>query len=77
MMGCWKNKLFRECRKLDALLYPSVDMPIDSRLTSELAKMNTYTMYKICKLLDKNLDVNAYDHYCTLSRRKAFRFMSA
>lgn len=87
MTGCWKNKLVRECKKLDTLLYPCQNRqfhfptcsvvhtePIDPRIVRELCKINTDTMYKICKRLDKKLGINAFDYYCTLLRRNVFNF---
>jgi hypothetical protein len=71
--GCWKNKLLRECKKLDAFLFPPYET-LDPKMVYEMCKINLNTLYKICKRLDKKLGVKAYNYYCMLLDNNNFRF---
>ena len=68
-------RLLRECRRLDAFLFPSCETnAIDPKMIYELCKINLNSMYKICKKLDKKLSVNALEYYCKLLRKSVFKF---
>lgn len=75
MYGCWKNKVLRECKKLDVFLFPPLPHEtLDTKIVHDLCKINLNTLYKICKRLDKKLGVKAVNYYCTLLNNNIFRF---
>lgn len=72
----WKSKLDYECKYIDKLFYKSCfnNYNLSKNILNELSFINTNTLYKICKKLDKNLKVGSMDYLNKIIKSKKYKF---
>jgi len=74
----WKKELYNQCKRINRFIfpYPNIlcfnDTNVATKTRSELCILNSYTLYKICKKLEKKLDVPALEYLETLKTEFPF-----
>lgn len=70
----WKSKLIKECKYIDELFYTSCFNNISQSILNQIAFINTNTLYKICKKLDKNLKLGAMEFLNEVIKSRKYKF---
>lgn len=70
----WKEILHDDCRRLNRYLYPIFRK--DHHHANFLGLVNTNTLYKICKKIDRHIgsDMNAVSHMTETIKSKKYKF---
>jgi hypothetical protein len=71
----WKTILKINCRTINRYLYPWFGKSlVDEQCVRFLGIINTTTLYKLSKKLDRHLDVGAMEYMAKIIRERKYRF---
>lgn len=82
----WKNMLYHDCRNVDVFLFPLIDCNScfnfnkkdrilhDNKTRLQLCEQNKTTLYKVCKKMEKRLNIPALKFYNDLLKNHVYDF---
>lgn len=75
----WKKNIINECKNVDNLLYCNkckcfLNKKLDNNIIEHLCFINVNTLYKICKKLQKKLNINALEYLDEIIKTRKFKF---